>query len=263
MTPAEKAEWAAKGKAESPEIPGFAKFIKDANADLYTHHGLCGYWSMNELSGKQVPDYSGQGNHGTLGPTYPSDCPARIDSFRKNYGRALSFDGSNDYVTVADTESLRPSVEITVLAWINPSQINGAIVQKGVTADKGSYQLHYRRATEYSLQLFSRGPNGEVIGDMGAIKKVNLNEYAQVGFIWKSDGTQKLIINGAIDKTRSTYGLSSIPDTLKLAYPRWHGRFKGSIDEARIYNRALSAAEIKKHYELLRLDKKRQPLLVH
>jgi len=41
---------------------------------------------------------------------------------------------------------------------------------------------------------------------------------------------------------------------------RYHS---GLIDEVRIYNRALGAAEIKKHYELLRLDKKRQPLLVH
>jgi hypothetical protein len=33
----------------------------------------------------------------------------------------------------------------------------------------------------------------------------------------------------------------------------------GSLDEVRIYNRGLSAEEIKKHYNILRFDKERQP----
>jgi len=37
--------------------------------------------------------------------------------------------------------------------------------------------------------------------------------------------------------------------------------YNGFIDSGRVYNRALSYNEIKKHYALLRLDKKRQPLL--
>src|SRR3989338_9287108 len=63
-----------------------------------TNLGLVGYWSMNEGTGSYAGDASGNKNTGTLtgGPTW-------VDGKR---GKALSFDGSNDYVSVADANSL-------------------------------------------------------------------------------------------------------------------------------------------------------------
>ncbi len=69
MTDAQRQNYENLAKESGLRISGFNYFLKVAQKDLYTHHGLCGYWSMNEISGDQVLDYSGQGNHGTLGPS--------------------------------------------------------------------------------------------------------------------------------------------------------------------------------------------------
>src|SRR3989338_9509033 len=73
--------------------------------------GLVGYWSFNEGIGPYAGDSSGNRNQGTLtnGPTW-------VDGKR---GKALSFDGSNDYVNVASSTSLNITNAITISGWIN------------------------------------------------------------------------------------------------------------------------------------------------
>ncbi|MFA5298127.1 MAG: hypothetical protein WC389_07965 [Lutibacter sp.] len=97
MTLAQKLPYETYVVEHKLKMSGFNYFIKVAQADLYTHSNLVAYWSMNELSGATAFDYSGNGHHATLKPTYPSDCPRRDDSFKKSYGKALHFDG-NDYL---------------------------------------------------------------------------------------------------------------------------------------------------------------------
>jgi len=263
MTTAEKAEWAAKAKSESPEIPGFAKFIKDANADLYTHHGLAGYWSMNELSGAQVLDYSGQGNHGTLKPTYPSDCPVRIDSFRKNYGRALSFDGSNDYVETPPVIPL--NADFSIFFWVNANATPNTDDRVGI----GTGPSLENRFYFYITTDFPTAVNQVRVWDAILTQIVVGNDIRGAGWkfltLTRQGNVWRLYENSNVVAVQTVAGSIVSHSVMYIgggiaADNRYHS---GLIDEVRIYNRALGAAEIKKHYELLRLDKKRQPLLVH
>ena len=80
--------------------------------------GLVLAMGMNENTGTAVTDSSGQGNQGTIsGATWTTS---------GKYGAALTFDGVNDWVTVADSPSLDLSTGMTLQAWVYPTTIASA-----------------------------------------------------------------------------------------------------------------------------------------
>ena len=76
---------------------------------------LVGYWKFDEGTGTLAADSSGHGNNGTLtgGPTW-SASPTNSITFTNPY--ALSFDGVDDYVSIADADVLDPGDTFTLSA---------------------------------------------------------------------------------------------------------------------------------------------------
>jgi hypothetical protein len=75
-----------------------------------TGSDLVAEWHFDEGSGNIVKDSSGNGNDGTIyGAAWAQG----------KLGKALRFDGSNDYVSVSDHPNLEFSPCITVEAWVN------------------------------------------------------------------------------------------------------------------------------------------------
>ena len=75
--------------------------------------GLVGAYNFEEASGSTVVDASGKGNTGTISGA------TRITQGR--FGKALSFDGVNDWVTINDTASLDLTTGMTLEAWVYPT----------------------------------------------------------------------------------------------------------------------------------------------
>ena len=74
--------------------------------------GLVAAYTFEEGSGTTVTDVSGMGNHGTLsGATWTTS---------GRYGKALSFDGVNDWVTIPAAASLNLTTGMTLEAWVRP-----------------------------------------------------------------------------------------------------------------------------------------------
>ena len=194
---------------------------------------------MDEGSGTVTYDKSGNNNDGTIsGATW-------VDG---KYGKALSFDGIDDRVEVAHNANLYMPNGFTLMAWAKPNPPHPEVL--GFVAGKGSwaegfwgFYLDANNKVYYQLRL-----TGSTIEKGGAIVLPS-NVFSHITLVWDTSAL-KLYVNGVFDNQADAVG--SLPN---LAEPFVIGRryaagywFSGSIDEVRIYNRALTAAEISDLY---------------
>jgi glucose/arabinose dehydrogenase/PKD repeat protein len=198
--------------------------------------GLVGSWSFNEGTGSTAADLSGRGNTGTLaGPTWTAD---------GKYGGALSFDGVNDTVTVADSAGLDLTTAGTLTAWVRPTTL-GAWRQAILKERPGglTYAL-------YATGQSGNRPNGTLSvggGDRGVAAPAALADNAWSHLALSYDGAaMRLYVNGAQVATRAQTGaMATSNGPLRIGGNSvWGEYFAGQIDEARVYDRALTAAEI-------------------
>jgi hypothetical protein len=181
-------------------------------------------------------------NNGTLenGATFASG----------EVGQAFSFNGVNQYVQIADSPSLRP-LSVTLELWFNASNTgNGSLISKPVGAGSSDSS---------TIWLQSGNLNGAV-GNSSAQETVSY-AFTPVPGVWYHTAytydsnlqTQTLYLNGAVvasGQVNIQMGYDSHPvlmgsefDSGVLVLP-----FNGRIDEASIYNRALTATEVASIY---------------
>jgi hypothetical protein len=199
--------------------------------------GLVGAYAFNEGTGTTAGDSSGAGNGGTL-----SNAAWTADGV---FGPALSFNGSNAWVSVADSANLDLTTSMTLEAWVRPSALTSdwrTIVLKERPSGL-SYAL-------YAADGGSRPPAGYVSvngSDAAAVAPTTLplNTWTHVAMTY--DGaTLRLYVNGQLAGSRATTGSAAVSASpLRIGGNAvWGEWFSGAIDEVRIYNRALSQAEI-------------------
>jgi len=193
-------------------------------------------YNFEEVSGTKVIDASGKGNHGTGSGT------SRITQGR--FGKALSFDGLNDWVTVNDAASLDLTTGMTLEAWVYPTEsMTGwrTLVIKESPPDRASYYLYANSNTDQpATGAFISSYQGLQGGPW-------LLPNTWVHLAGTYDGTtQRLYVNGTEVAKRAQSGLIAVSGgVLRIGGESiWGEFFKGRIDEIRVYNRALSAAEI-------------------
>ena len=77
-------------------------------------------FGFEEASGNTVLDSSGNQNTGTFTST-----AVRARTTTGRFGKAMVFDGVNDLITVADSNSLDLTSAMTLMAWVKPSTQTG------------------------------------------------------------------------------------------------------------------------------------------
>ena len=185
------------------------------------------------------------GNHGTL----TGDATATADGM---VGQAFSFDGAGDFVSISSRPSLEPEI-FTIDAWIKPSSLPGTpqiIVTKWGTVGFARYELAITSNSKFVFVVHKTdNTNVQVIS----------NSSAQVG-VWKHvagafTGTSlDLYVDGILDSSINISGTlqsSHNPFAIGANFrpndpsPFTGEFFHGLIDEVELFNRALSAAEIR------------------
>ena len=201
--------------------------------------GLVAAYNFEEASGATVVDASGNSNHGAISGA------ARITSGK--YGKALSFDGVNDWVTINGSASLGLTTRVTVEAWVYPNNLDSGWWYCVLAKDHSGGASYYLAASSDRNQPeFGVGTE-----DWGWYKLYGgpslLQPNAWVHLAATYDGAiQRLYVNGSEVSNRSQSGRMMVSDgALRIGGSgTWSEFFRGRIDEVRIYNRALSASEI-------------------
>jgi len=211
--------------------------VSDADSDNMTallnwNNSLVGWWRMNEAAGGTlVQDFSGYGNNGT----WVGNTTSNVTTGR--FGNALAFDGVDDYIDAGNDASLNIADAITVSLWIN--HISGQAIISHYSVNKG-WSLY---SNVFGIYTTNGGVDANVLlidnqweHLVGVYDGSFVKMYHNGGLYHSAPQTGKIIASG-VALTIAAY--SHNVGGVKMA---------GSIDEVRIYNRALSAAEINASY---------------
>jgi hypothetical protein len=210
-----------------PGLIALAMFASEARCYADISSGLIAYYPFNG----SAADGSGSGNDGSvLGASLIQDRFGKANS-------AYGFDGTDDYVRIADSQSLNLTGDLTISAWIRTTTLYSIIF---------SNMLETSPHSGYSLRLTSSGALDFSSGDKILIGQTSVNTGT-----WKhvavtlSGTTATSYINGALDIS-GTVGIptsSSVDQTIGASYTPFYF-WNGSLDDIRVYNRALSAPEV-------------------
>ena len=191
-------------------------------------------YGFNEGAGTTTTDASGNGRTGALtNATWTA---------AGKYGGALSFNGSASRVTVADAASLHLSTAMTLEAWINPSGTVAASWQA----------LIYKGVDNYFLAMPDHTTAPIVGGTIGGDLILVTSSSALPPGTWTHlamtyDGSMlRLFVNGTPVAGRPATGLLGVSASpLEIGGSLVDGGpFAGLIDDVRVYDTALSPAQI-------------------
>jgi hypothetical protein len=192
-------------------------------------NGLVGYWNFDEGSGNVAHDTSGNGNDGTItGATWTT---GKVGS------GALSFNGVDGKVTIPGNASLNPS-EITISFWINvkaaPSNNNGSIIDKNGTS---GYRIRCGGYNPCQPQFVFNGST------QASGVNLSLNTWAHIAVVGSSSGSRMYVNGVAGNLDPDPYVASASAGNLLIgAGPS--NNINEVLDDVRLYNRALTPAEI-------------------
>jgi prepilin-type N-terminal cleavage/methylation domain-containing protein len=208
---------------------------------------LVGLWTFDEGSGTVAYDYSGNNTTGSWNGT-PAGNNGTYYTGGKVGNYAGAFDGNSTYIL--DTKTINiPTV--TVSAWINISSYPTMTYRiagfaSGIGGDGHDKEIYINSNGKLFFYIFDT--NG--IYTPVPSSSIPLNQWVYA--VGTADGTTaRAFVNGnevASIPAGNTYIGYSSPDILIGGNSSHFGYFKGLIDDVRIYNRALSAAEIQAMY---------------
>ncbi len=209
------------------------------------------YLTFDEGSGDIVYDYSGNGNSGNLYDANSTNDdentpPQWVDG---RFGKALSFDGADDYVESKDIDL---QTSFTLMAWIHPFDVSnaGTIISKtGETINDTNYWMDVRNNGMLYFGVYDE--NGDERYVYTAEGTIAANKWTHVTGSYNGS-IFRIYVNGMLRPENFVWsGIIKTNDyKVRIGYRGLVGNpFNGIVDEVLIFNRALSEEEIKFLYE--------------
>ncbi|HEY8886019.1 MAG TPA: LamG-like jellyroll fold domain-containing protein [Candidatus Microsaccharimonas sp.] len=191
---------------------------------------LVDWWKLNG----DAMDSSGSGDNGAINGAVPAIGATGVAN------TAYSFVASTAPQNIITPASSSSSGPITYSAWVKPSAL--PVDKSTIIESMSPYGNYMSLNSDSSLVLYryNTTPAGYHSSGAGTIV---LNQWNLTTVTW--DGTNaKLYINGALTNTVAVTGVGLVSSTVLIGAESAARQFVGSIDDVRIYNRALSNTEI-------------------
>jgi prepilin-type N-terminal cleavage/methylation domain-containing protein len=239
-----------------PMIPNYPDVIANGSSltinPLFNQTGLVGYWPMDEGAGSSTQDMSGNGNAGTWSGT-AGGTNSTYYTTGKVGNWAGTFDGSTTYANITSTASLQVIGNITLTAWIKQSASSrNTIVSKGYTnefdflADSncgvGGLSFYQGNGTSFAPVCSTSGLVPVNTWMFVAVTRVIVSGTSTIVFYVNGNSVSGGTIGSIYQPAIGSLGVNIGRRSEVMNY------FLGLIDDVRIYNRALSAAEISALY---------------
>jgi len=195
-----------------------------------------------------VTDSSGNGYDGT-----PMNDPFYADA-AGDLGRAMSFDGINDYVDLPIGALVGSLTDMSVATWVNLADSGSSwqrVFDFGTSNTAGYMFLAPRTGTSGPVRFAITATGGgaaESFVDTSSTLPLGWHHVAAV--IDSATMTMSLYVDGALAASGAT---ATLPQDLGTSTQNWLGRsqyaadgyFTGLLADFSIYNRALSAGEVR------------------
>lgn len=209
-----------------------------------------GYWTFDEGSGTVAYDSSGMGNNGAWNGTPVGT--SGYYSAGKVGPWAGAFDGSTTYMNVFPAWGLNATVsQFTIAGWVYKTPggaIDGYVLGIGAATlggDDLSLGIHADSSAECGFY------NGSTILTLN-VSTLNFDNAWHYLVCTYDGSTITLYVDGqALSTTLSTSGAVNFESNAKIRLGdgvRWQNSLSGQLDDVRLYDRALSAAEIQAIY---------------
>jgi hypothetical protein len=213
-------------------------------ATLDTDPHLVGWWTFDETTGKSAADSSTGGHNGTLEGALSFETHSAAGKIRK----AIRLDGNDGRVRIAGYRGVTGPRPRTVAAWIKTNAPSGEIVSWGANDHGQMWILGFIRArvgvTPRGGYLYMKAPTDDdawhhVAAVVHEAAPPNLHDHVK---LFKDGDPAEIDDIGLLDLWPIETG-----DKQDVTIGR---RFKGLIDDLRIYDRALSEDEISALFKL-------------
>jgi len=213
--------------------------------------GLIGHWSMDDKDGKSTTvianRVAGVGGDGTMtSMTFAGN----ETTDRHGQTRALDFDSTTDYLDLASTRVFGGSEEDTLAFWLK---------WDSYTAKMGIMCANSAGTTKNYLQRYWgswRFENNDGDDALSLATGVETNDYTwhHYSMIFHNDKSVDMYVDGVIASTGSFVNSDAV--YLRYIGPGYsvddgstYPRLNADVQDVRIYNRALTAAEVEMLYE--------------
>ncbi len=215
---------------------------------LFNTQGLVGYWPMDEGTSTVALDMSGSGNNGTWSGSTTNGSyyvAGKVGLYTGN------FDGSTNRIALGTPAALAlSSSDFSLCAWAYPTAVSlyYEIINSGdaLTVTSSSYELlwSYGGNSKFSFDTFvSASPSNLQSASQG------INSWYSV-CATRQGSLKSIFVNGVFQASTTQVGPLNVQNAVAIGSGGTALRlpFSGMIDDVRIYNRALSAAEVQALY---------------
>jgi hypothetical protein len=209
---------------------------------------LVAHWKLDEASGLTTADSSGYGNNGTLRNWDRTLMDMADTGWTAGIRDGALFLKDGQYVDFGNDTSLQLTGQVTVSAWVKMEPANdGVYMGIGGKIESGPYNGYelVRHSSNY-FRMWMGNDGGDLSSVNSDVTYTDADWHHVVGVI--SNDTGYLYVDGVKQAEESFVGLVDTGDFAYIGRHYSSGNddryWIGTIDDFRIYYRALSAQEI-------------------
>ena len=217
----------------------------EIEANLPSDENLVGYWSFDEGKGDKAYDGSGNGNDGTLHNMTDDDW---VDGVA---GSCLDFDGVDDYVQVDNFQNSFTSdyTPITISFWACPDEDGTSRVFLDTSYDSNIDDKKGWMIFTYSSNDITLGyGDGTGFPELDTYTDVTPGTWKHYVYVVEGNLNFRFYENGELKRSGTLSRNILFDDDYNHLWVGVRGdgwaEYDGKIDEVRIYNKALTAAEV-------------------